>query len=113
MLRSGVSFPAVTKLLGHNSPDMTMHYPEIALPDLQREFHRAQTQPRHLIPPPTTSGFSIRTGYDGLIQSILVALHLLEMFRRSLTDDARRRQLGRLSNRLTKILAEARKFAPL
>jgi hypothetical protein len=34
MLRSGVSFPAVMKLPGHNSPDMTLHYLDISVPDL-------------------------------------------------------------------------------
>ena len=108
MLRAGVSFPAVMKLLGHNSPDMTMHYLDIAVPDLQREFHRAQTQPRHLAPQPKTSGRSLSEGIDGIIQSILASQHLLEMFRRSLSDDVSRRQLERLSNRLTKITAVLR-----
>jgi len=112
MLRSGVSFPAVMKLLGHSSPDMTMHYLDIAVPDLQREFQRAQTQPRHLIPQPKTPGLSLRDGIDGIIQSILVSQHLLEMFRRSLSDDAPRRQLGRLSNRLARIIAMLRKIDP-
>ena len=40
MLRAGISFPALMKLLGHTSPDMTMLYVEVALNDLQREFHR-------------------------------------------------------------------------
>jgi hypothetical protein len=91
---------------------MTMHYLDIAVPDLQREFHRAQTQPRHLVPQPKISGPSVRDGIDGIIQSILASQHLLEMFRRSLSDDAPRRQLGRLSNRLTKILAALRCLAP-
>src|SRR5580700_3059597 len=103
MLRAGVSFPAVMKLLGHNSPDMTMHYLDIAVPDLQREFHRAQTQPRHLVPQTKTFGRSLNDGIDGIVQSILASQHLLEMFRRSLPDDAPRRRLVRLSNRLTKI----------
>jgi len=69
MLRAaGVSFPAVMKLLGHNSPDMTMHHLDIAVPDLQREFHRAQTQPCHPAPQPKSSGPAMRTGIDGLIQ---------------------------------------------
>lgn len=112
MLRSGVSFPAVMKLLGHNSPDMTMHYLDIAVPDLQREFHRAQTHPRHLVPQPKTSGPSLRHGIDGVIQSILASQHLLEMFRRSLSDDATRRQLDRASNRLTKLTTVLRKLDP-
>ena len=109
MLRSGVSFPAVMKLLGHTSPDMTMLYLDIALTDLQREFHLARSHPRHLAPQPKTFA-SARTGLDGLIDSLLAAHHLLEMFRRSLPAGAERRCLDRLSNRLTKIVAEARKL---
>ena len=48
MLRAGVSLPAVMKLLGHLNPEMTMRYLDVALPDLQREFHLARSQPRHL-----------------------------------------------------------------
>ncbi len=112
MLRSGVSFPAVMKLLGHSSPDMTMHYLDIALPDLHREFHRAQIQPRHLAPQPKTSGLPMRTGIEGILQSILGSQHLIEMFRRSLSEDRPRRQLGRVSNRLTKIIALLRSLDP-
>jgi hypothetical protein len=82
------------------------------VPDLQREFHQAQTQPSHLMPQPKTSGLSLRGGIDGIIQSILASQHLLEMFRRSLSDNAPRRQLGRLSNRLAKIVAMLRKVDP-
>jgi hypothetical protein len=112
MLRSGVSFPAVMKLLGHTSPDMTMLYLDIASTDLQREFHLARSQPRHLAPQPTASFASARTGFTGLIDSLLAAQHVLEMFRRSLPAGARRRCLDRLSNRLTKIVSEARKLTP-
>ncbi len=31
MLRAGVGFPAVMKLLGHTSPEMTMRYIDVAL----------------------------------------------------------------------------------
>jgi hypothetical protein len=31
MLRSGVSFPALMKLLGHINPEMTMHHVDVAL----------------------------------------------------------------------------------
>ena len=111
MLRSGVSFPAVMKLLGHTSPDMTMLYLDIALTDLQREFHLARSHPRHLAPQPKTFA-SARTGLDGLIDSLLAAQHVLEMFRRSLPAGAPRRCLDRLSNRLTKIVSEARNLTP-
>ena len=45
------------------------------------------------------------------IDSLLAAQHVLEMFRRSLPNGTSRRRLDRLSNRLTKILSEARKLA--
>jgi hypothetical protein len=110
MLRAGVSFPALMKLLGHTSPDMTMLYVEVALNDLQREFQQARSKPRHLVPQPKTSFALTRTGLDGVIDSLQAAQHALEMFRRSLPIGAARRCLDRLSNRLTKIAAETRKL---
>jgi uncharacterized protein (UPF0128 family) len=109
MLRAGISFPAVMKLLGHTSPEMTMRYLDVVLNDLQREFELARSKPRHLVPQPKTL-FTSRAGLDGLIDSLLAAQHVLEMFRRTLPNDTSRRRLDRLSNRLTKILREARKL---
>jgi len=110
MLRSGVSFPTVMKLLGHGSPDMTRLYLDIAMTGLQREFHLARSQPRHLVPQPKLSSASPRTGLGGLIDSLLAARHTMEMFRRSLPAGTPRRYLDRLSNRLTKIVSEVRKL---
>lgn len=110
MLRAGVGFPAVMKLLGHTSPEMTMRYLDVALNDLQREFEMARSKPRHLVPQPKIP-FTPRAGFDGLIDSLLAAQHVLEMFRRTLPNGTSRRHLARLSNRLTKIVTEARKLA--
>jgi hypothetical protein len=44
MLRAGISFPGMMKLLGHSSPDMTMRYLGVVLPDLQREYQQARSQ---------------------------------------------------------------------
>jgi integrase len=111
MLRSGVGFPAVMKLLGHTSPEMTLCYIDVALSDLRREFDLARSQPRHLAPQPKTPIASLRAGMDGVIDALLSAQHVLEMFRRALPNGASRSCLDRLSNRLTKIVAEARKLA--
>jgi len=110
MLRAGVGFASVMKLLGHKSPNMTLQYVEINQEDLQREFQLARSQPRHLAPQPKPALPTRRAGLDGLIDSLLAAQLLLEMFSRTLPDGASRDCLGRLSNRLTKILAEARKL---
>jgi site-specific recombinase XerD len=110
MLRSGVSFPGVMKLLGHNSSDMTMKYLDIALPDLQREFHSARLHPRYLVPQPKVVTGSARFGLNGVIDSVLGTQHVLEMFRRTLPDNPVRGSLNRLSNRLTKMLWELRRL---
>jgi integrase len=112
MLRCGVDLPAVMKLLGHASPEMTMVYLDIALTDLQREFDLARSQPRHLTPAPRAPASTARTGFAGVIDALLTAQHVVEMYRRSLAEGAPRRVLDRLGNRLTKILAEVRKLHP-
>ena len=112
MVRSGVTLPALMKLLGHTDPEMTMRYVDVTSNDLQREFHLARSRPRHLTPQPKAPTISPRTGLDGVIDSLLFAQHAIEMFRRSLPEDTPRRCLDRLSNRLTKILFETRKLNP-
>ena len=110
MLRAGVSLPSVMKLLGHASLNMTMIYVEVVMDDLQREFQQARSKPRHLVPQPKTSVAPIRTGLDGVIDSLQATQHALEMFRRALPIGAGRSCLDRLSNRLTKIITEASKL---
>jgi hypothetical protein len=78
--------------------------------DLQRAFELARPKPRHLVPQSKTP-ITPRAGLDGLIDSLLAAQHVLEMFRRTLPNDTSRHRLDRVSNRLTKIDTEARKLA--
>ena len=110
MLRSGVSFPVLMKLLGHVNPEMTMRYVDVALTDLQREFQLARAKPRHLAPQPKPSSSKLRAGFNGLVDSFQASQHALEVFRRSLPNNDKRQCLDRLANRLTKILAEIRKL---
>jgi site-specific recombinase XerD len=113
MLRAGVGFASVMKLLGHKDPHMTLEYLEITQQDLQREFHLARSHPRHFAPSPTVSSTSPpRADLASLIDSLKAAQHVLEMFRRSLAEDSPRRLLARLARRLVKILADTRKLNP-
>ena len=113
MLRAGVSFAAVIKLLGHKSPHMTLEYLEITQQDLKREFHLALSHPRHLVPSRTiSSGLPSRADLASLIDSLTAAQHVLEMYRRSVADNSVRRLLDRLANRTLKILTETRKINP-
>jgi hypothetical protein len=52
----------------------------------------------------------IRAGIDGVADSLIAAQHVLEMLRRTLPNGTSRNRLGRLSNRLTKIIAETHKL---
>jgi hypothetical protein len=112
MLRAGVSFPAVMKLLGHLTPEMTMRYVEVCLHDLQREVQLARSQPRHLLPAsrlPASINSSLPT-IASLLDSLHLTQHILEMFRRTLPEGPDRRLLDRLANRLSKITSETRKL---
>jgi len=100
------------KLLGHQNPEMTMRYLEISVLDLQREFHLARSQPRHLLPAsrlPASIG-SAQPNLASLLDSLHVTQHVLEMFRRTFPQGPHRRLLDRLANRLTKIASETRKL---
>jgi site-specific recombinase XerD len=112
MVRAGVSLPTLMTLLGHVKAEMSMKYVQVAGDDLQREFLLARSRPRHLVPQPKAPAMSPRAGLDGVTDALLFAQHALEMFRRSLPEGPPRRCLDRLSNRLTKILSEARKLNP-
>ena len=110
MLRAGVNFAAVMKLLGHKSPHMTLRYLEVTQLDLQREYLLARSHPRHLAPPPRVpvSPSPPRADLASLIDSLQAAQHILEMFRRALPEGLSRRALDRIANRLVKIVAQAR-----
>ena len=111
MLRAGVSLPVLMKLLGHASPNMTLRYLEVTLLDVEHEFQLARLQPRHLLPTPKIPAVTSATpDLSGLLGSLEVAQHVLEMFRRTLPAGPPRRLLDRLANRLTKIASEARKL---
>ena len=110
MVRAGMGFATVMKLLGHTSPRMTMRYVDVTLPDLQREFELARSKPRHLAPQPKTSSTPVHKGLEGLIDSLLATQHAMELFSRSLPNGPARSCLSRLANRLSKILAVIRKL---
>ena len=113
MLRSGISYPALMKLPGHTSPEMTILYAEFTQNDLQREFRSVCSMPRHLLPPPKTTSTTAAADLPGALHSIETAQHVLEMFRRSLPEtDGSLRLLDRLVNRLTKMAAVLRNLAP-
>lgn len=53
----------------------------------------------------------INAGIPAITKSLAVSRHLLEMYRRQLSDEHARRKLLRLENRLTKIAAEVQNLS--
>ena len=114
MLRAGVSLPALKELLGHRDIRMTMVYVQVTQTDLQREYHQArQNLSRlHLMPalPVPPAVLLTTSNIPTVLQSLSATRHLLEMFRRQLTNKKASRNLARLANRLAKIAAELGAF---
>jgi hypothetical protein len=87
MLRAGVSLPALIKLLGHRTANMTLRYVEITQKDLQREFHLARVTPRHLIPlpPPAAVPSSDDVDASSVIRHMSATICALDLFRQNNT----------------------------
>jgi len=100
MLRCGISLPALKELMGHKDIRMTLRYLKITQPDLQREFYRArhQSPQPYCIPSLSVSGAS--SDLPGIRHALAATRHLLEMYRRQLSDDKASRRLQRLDRRL-------------
>lgn len=82
LLRAGVSLPALMKLLGHKTANMTLRYVEITQQDLQREFHLATKNPRHLIPLPVAIEASTDTpNSSSVLERLTGSIRLLDLVR--------------------------------
>jgi site-specific recombinase XerD len=102
MIRLRVSLPALMQLLGHKDIRMTMRYVEVVQLDLQREFYAARhnaAQP-HRFPILSVPHVSASADLPGIRQALTATRHLLEMYRRQLTDEKTQRTLRRLDRRL-------------
>jgi site-specific recombinase XerD len=113
MLRLGVSLPTLMKLLGHRDIRMTLRYLEVTQQDLQREFHqvRKNTARPHRVPilaPP--KDMPSAGGLPGIRRALEATRHLLEMYRRQLSDEKTRRSLRRLDKRLLRVASQLKKI---
>jgi site-specific recombinase XerD len=108
MLRAGMSLPAVMQLLGHKSIEMTLRYTQVSQVDLQNQYHLARQNLAglHSMPNLGTPNSEPIAGIPAITNSLDATRHLLEMYRRQLTDHLARRKLHRLANRLSKVSAD-------
>jgi len=112
MVRLGISLPALMQLLGHKDIRMTLRYVQITQLDLHREYYAARRNAVavHRIPVLSAPDNSEAAGPSGICQAVAAARHLLEMFRRQLTDTKIRRKLQRLDRRLLAFAKEIEKL---
>jgi site-specific recombinase XerD len=105
MLRLGVSLPALMQLLGHKDIRMTLRYVQVTQQDLQREFHAARQRAAlpHRAPVIAAPHAASAADLPGIRQAIAATRHLLEMYRRGLSDEKTRRRLQRLDRRFLDI----------
>jgi integrase len=113
LLRAGVSLPALMKLLGHRTANMTLRYLEITQKDLQQEFHLARQNPRHLLPlPPSTAAPDPETaGAPAVLQRLDAAIRAMDLFRQQSVSDTDK-TLKLLLRRLVRIRSRFEKFDP-
>jgi site-specific recombinase XerD len=83
MLRAGVSLPALMKLLGHRTANMTLRYLEITQQDLQREYHLARQHPRYLIPlpPALATPDPDAANATAVVDRLSAAIRILDLYR--------------------------------
>jgi site-specific recombinase XerD len=112
MIRLGVSLPAVMQLLGHRDIRMTLRYVQITQLDLQREYFAARlnTAARYTVPQLAAPIESTAPGLESIGKALAAIRHLLEMYRRQLTDEKVSRKVRRLDSRLQAVADELQKF---
>jgi hypothetical protein len=108
MLRLGVSLPALMLLLGHKDIRMTLRYLLVTQQDLQYEFHRARQNATHpyCLPMLALPKDIPSVDVPGIRQALEATRHLLEMYRRQLSDEKTRRKLQRLDKRLLGVVSQ-------
>ena len=104
LMRHGVSLPGIMALLGHTTPRMTMQYVQVTQADLQREYLKAQSQPRHLTPPLPVPLSTASAEPASVLQAFRDALRLLDCSRQNLGYP---QALDALRRRLLKFIAAA------
>jgi hypothetical protein len=114
LLRAGMSLPALMRLLGHRTANVTLRYLEITQADLHREYRAALEQPRYLTPaPPVLAITQTLQTPDSIDDILLTATSLLQRQRDALLSSPEQaqsallliRRLARIRSLVKKLLA--------
>jgi site-specific recombinase XerD len=119
MARAGMPVPALMKLLGHQTPRMTMRYVEVAQVDLRQAYDQALTQlsvirsvQTRTLPTLPTPSATLPTQPDSnhLLKFTEALIAHLESHRRDEDDPRRVRQLHRFIKRMRKACYHLKKI---
>jgi len=100
------------QLLGHKDIRMTLRYVQVTQQDLQREYHQARNnaaQPHRILVitlPKNISGANL----PGIHQALAATRHLLEKYRRQLSNEKSKRALQRLDRRLLAVASQLKQL---
>jgi site-specific recombinase XerD len=108
MIRLGVSLPGLMQLLGHKDIRMTLCYVLVTQLDLQREFHQALQNAvhPHRLPILSLPKDILSADLPCVRRALAATRHLLEMYRRQLSDEKSKRMLRRLDRRLLAVASQ-------
>jgi integrase len=115
MTRAGMPLPALMKILGHQTPKMTMRYVEVAQPDLRLAYDQALAQLRVMnmvdpVPAPTVQTPAMQPPPEELPKLMEAVASRLENLRRDAADPARSRALHRFVRRIRSTQHDLEKF---
>jgi site-specific recombinase XerD len=112
MIRLGVSLPALMQLLGHKDIRMTMRYVKVTQQDLQREYHQARLNAAqsHRLPELNLPKGIPSADLPGIHLALAATRHLLEMYRRQLSNEKSKRTLQRLDRRLLAVASQLKQL---
>jgi site-specific recombinase XerD len=115
MARAGMPVPALMKILGHQTPKMTMRYVEVAHVDLRHAYDHALQQIRVVsqmepagLPVPSSTPAEPPT--DDVPQLLAAVVDRLEHLRRDTAHDQRARDLHRFIKRIRRTRDDLKKM---
>lgn len=111
MLRAGISLPALMKLLGHRTANMTLRYVEVTQQDVHREYHQAQQSRRYLLPLPAAIAASdpLTADTPAVLDRLSRAIRTLDLFRQQPGSAPHDKSLRLLLRRLVRVRSQFEK----
>jgi hypothetical protein len=113
MIRAGMKVPVLMKILGHETPRMTMHYVEVTHADLRQAYDQAQSHLKIIQAIPLPEPFlleEINSASSQPMELLETFITRLESVRRDTSDPAQSELLHRFIKRMRRAKDDLGKF---